>query len=583
LALFFRGVGGDKGLSIGPAAAQGYGHRLSWRQWLGMGQERLHLASRSPEQLLLPPQLAYFPEESLNRDLYFWLCAFLALHRPTPLSADPLQADLQRIAAAKTNTCRVLEHLPGLRPRYQRLATAFCALRPQRRLPPAELAVENYLCQSVLDPATQAIPTWHAPARYAPFLPVPLWGELHTLSASAATSPEGEHSPPAQESAREEIQTPAKRGAAQERHDPLILNRFDKSLASAEMVQVNRPGDDSDEEEARSALQEMDRLHFSRQQERCATRLRWELTLNTRCDHSPVQSGHFVYPEWDYQRQRYHADHCAVHTSIASEQGEEWSLSEEVQARIRAVRRQFEAFRVKPVRQHGQWDGEELDLEQVVRSQCDLLSSGAGSERIWSNRRILERDIALLLLVDVSLSTDSWVENRRVLDVEKEALSVLAHAIDACGDRFAIHTFSSRARHRVELAQVKGFQENMHPLIGQRIAALRPGYYTRIGAALRHATHLLRQEEARHPFLMLLSDGKPNDTDHYEGRHGVEDTRKAIQEARAQGISLFGITIDRQAKSYFPYMFGRGGFAIVHHPAQLSTILPRLYRQRLLR
>jgi nitric oxide reductase NorD protein len=100
-----------------------------------------------------------------------------------------------------------------------------------------------------------------------------------------------------------------------------------------------------------------------------------------------------------------------------------------------------------------------------------------------------------------------------------------------------------------------------------------------MGAALRHTCHLLSKRPERHRLLLLLSDGKPNDLDYYEGRYGIEDTRQAILEARKAGLAVFGITIDRKAQDYFPYLFGRGGYAIVGRPDRLSHILPIICQQ----
>ncbi len=181
--------------------------------------------------------------------------------------------------------------------------------------------------------------------------------------------------------------------------------------------------------------------------------------------------------------------------------------------------------------------------------------------------------------MDVSLSTDSWINERRVLEIEKEALIALAIGIAACRDRFSIHTFTSRKRQFVQITTIKDFDESFSSQTLRRITALRPGYYTRMGAALRHVSQLLAQQPERHRLIVLLTDGKPNDLDHYEGRYGVEDTRQAVMEARRQGLKLFGVTIDQHAQDYFPYLFGRGGYAIINRPERLIEVIPALYRQ----
>ncbi len=156
---------------------------------------------------------------------------------------------------------------------------------------------------------------------------------------------------------------------------------------------------------------------------------------------------------------------------------------------------------------------------------------------------------------------------------------VLAHGMAACGDSHSILTFTSRRRSWVRIETVKDFDEPMSQTVARRISALKPGYYTRIGAGIRHATAKLAERPNRQRLLLVLTDGKPNDIDHYEGRFGVEDTRRAVMEARRAGVTVFGVTVDREAQSYFPYLFGRGGYAIVGQVAKLPSALPAIYRQ----
>jgi nitric oxide reductase NorD protein len=163
--------------------------------------------------------------------------------------------------------------------------------------------------------------------------------------------------------------------------------------------------------------------------------------------------------------------------------------------------------------------------------------------------------------------------------VEKEALVALVGGLDACGDEHAAFTFTSRRRDAVWVRAVKEFDEPFGAPVSGRIGALKPGHYTRMGAALRHVTHRLVERPRAHRLLLLLTDGKPNDTDHYEGRYAVEDTRMAIREARRGGTKVFGITVDREARHYVPYLFGPGAYAIFPHISRLPSALPAIYRQ----
>jgi nitric oxide reductase NorD protein len=219
-----------------------------------------------------------------------------------------------------------------------------------------------------------------------------------------------------------------------------------------------------------------------------------------------------------------------------------------------------------------------LDLEALVRARVDQCANGMLSDRVYLKTRATARDLSVAVLMDVSLSTDAWIDNRRVLDVEKEALSVLLSGLNACGDENAVFTFTSRRRDWVRVQTVKDFDEPFGPRVLRRVAALKPGYYTRMGAAIRHLAKRLGERPHSKRLLLVLTDGKPNDIDHYEGRFGVEDSRQAIREARRQGLSVFGVTVDTEARDYFPTLFGRGHYAIIGDLSRLSRALPRLYQ-----
>lgn len=594
LAVFFRGTGGEPGLELAPASARGAGHRLRLRQRLGMLEERLTRAERTDELVLLPPRLDLLPEPELNRDLYLWLAAFLANARPAAAAADPLREDLARLWAAHLTTARVLRLFPGLLPVHRRLAGVVLELWPRRRLPPLERRVES-VARSLLgapspDPELWAAvvlggdpPTSLRPGTfYKPGLPVPLWGEVRP-GARLGTDDEDPGDPALQEG-EDDAEAPHRRGRRREldadrRRDPLtLINKGELLLLAADMVNVNRPDDEEDPEAARRAAEDMDELAIGSRDRKSASRLKIRLDLDSsEVDAAPVRAK-LAYPEWDHRRKAYLPDHCALVADAAPEEGELWEPDEPARRQIRRVRRQFEALRPRRELLRAQLDGHELDTDALVRSRTDLGAGGSGSDAIYVEARTRARDLAAVILVDASLSTDAWIEGRRVLDVEKQALTALAWGIEACGDPFAILTFTSRRR-QVRVGVVKAFDQPLGPAVRRRIAALRPGEYTRMGCALRHAAALLEARSERHRLLLLLSDGKPNDIDHYEGRYALEDTRKAVQEARRKGAAVFAVTVDRQAEGYVPYLFGRGGYARVAQIGSLPDALPRIYRQ----
>ena len=175
------------------------------------------------------------------------------------------------------------------------------------------------------------------------------------------------------------------------------------------------------------------------------------------------------------------------------------------------------------------------------------------------------------------MSTDAWVKDKRVIDHEKESLIILCEAMESLRDRYAIYGFSGKTRKRCSVFQIKGFDEPSGRMVKDRIGGLIPFHYTRMGPAVRHATSLLKKETARARLLFLISDGKPNDMDRYEGRYGIEDTRMAIKEAERTGIVPFCLTVDSHAHEYLPRLFGRGNYSVIAGADRLAQTLPDLY------
>jgi nitric oxide reductase NorD protein len=595
IAVMFRGLGGEPGVQIAGAKARKSGHRLGWRQRIGLGDETLDHPGRDGATVFLPERIAVFSDRELNAQLYRWLAVWFAVQPVAAVEeADPLRRDLLTLRRVAEIAALVVTRFPGLAKTYQRLAAATAAARPPRPLPRVEREVEAIVMAllGVGEPPKGALWTAvvgfgelpaKAPPGYRPMLPCPLWGDCWTREAvTSEDEAEDEQLSAAVEQAGPDVR---KRFAIRQhedkkaQRDPFILNRFEKILAMAEMVNVDRPSDDSNDDDARKAADDLDELAISRRKGKPASRLKFDLDLPPEAvDAARLDAGR-LYPEWNYRSGSYMADHCRVLTQDASECGEDWQPDEAMLRRVRQVRRQFEALRPRHELMRAQPDGHDLDLDALVRARCDLRAGSGSLERVHLAMRPQGHDLAVTLLVDVSLSTDAWVDGYRVLDVEKEALLVLAHGLAACGDHHSILTFTSRRRSWVRLETVKAFDEPMCAQVERRIGALKPGYYTRIGAAVRHAASELAGQPQRKKLLIILTDGKPNDVDHYEGRFAVEDTRKAVQEARRLGMAVFGVTIDAAAQSYFPTLFGRGGYAIVGNIKRLPMALPAIYRQ----
>ncbi|MEP6549576.1 MAG: VWA domain-containing protein [Gemmatimonadales bacterium] len=291
-----------------------------------------------------------------------------------------------------------------------------------------------------------------------------------------------------------------------------------------------------------------------------------------------------AYPEWDWRIAGYHERRAVVHEVTAPRGDAAWAndVLQRHAREVAAVRRQFERLRARRVRLLRQLDGDDLDLNAFVSAWANARAGSAADDRMYECVRPGRREAAISLLVDISGSTDSWIaDHRRVIDVEKEALVLTCEALDALDDRYNVLAFSGEGPRSVTVRSVKAFGERNGVVVRERIAGLEHDRYTRLGAAVRHATAALSREHARHRLLLVLSDGKPNDVDEYEGRYGVEDARQAVAEARLQGLSPFCLTVDREAPIYLPRIFGPGAYAVLRRAERLPAVLVDVVRQLL--
>lgn len=282
------------------------------------------------------------------------------------------------------------------------------------------------------------------------------------------------------------------------------------------------------------------------------------------------------YPEWDWQTGQYLLPGATVRLLPNLPGSQQWvnDTLDEHRSLLDQIKRRFEMLRARRVTRRRQLDGDEVDLQAYVDSYADYRAGGSLAEGLYQSRRCAERDLAITLLVDISGSTDGWISaNRRVIDVEREALLLVCFALEGLGEAYAVQAFSGEGADAVIVRNLKQFDEAFSNEVALRISALEPEHYTRAGAAIRHASNGLLQQTASHRLLLLLSDGKPNDKDDYEGRYGVEDMRQAVTEATLQGISTFCLTIDRQAANYLPKVFGAQQYALLSKPERLPTVL----------
>jgi nitric oxide reductase NorD protein len=322
----------------------------------------------------------------------------------------------------------------------------------------------------------------------------------------------------------------------------------------------------------------MDMISVSNDRKETSSSIKFDLDLPSE-EHDDLRLGPGIHlPEWDWRSQSYREAFCCLQPMLARDAAPA-ELPEALRRPAKLLQRQFSDLKPLKQWQRRQLDGDELDLDACLEREVQKRrGQGVIDQKLFRRCQHSQRDLACLVLADASLSTETYINNhQRVIDVARDGLQLLSEALQASRDPFALYAFSSRRRDHVRFHHLKGFDEAYTSTIRGRIQALEPGFYTRMGAAIRQATKLLEVRHEHQKILLLLTDGKPNDLDIYEGRYGVEDTRMAVQEAQKAGLTPFCVTIDDEASEYLPYVFGSNNYVVIRDPAQLPLQLPKLY------
>jgi hypothetical protein len=249
----------------------------------------------------------------------------------------------------------------------------------------------------------------------------------------------------------------------------------------------------------------------------------------------------YRYPEWDFRRASYKLDHCAV-----AEFDPPGALEEsdaEVTVRDLKLRRELARLGLSQERHRRQHEGEVLDLTALIELFVDQANGQAGDPRVYETKRRTAHDLGVLVLLDTTGSTGESTGGRRVFDEQRLLAGKLTAALDELGDRVAMYGFYSLGREAVRFLRVKGFDDRYDHAADRRLAALTPGGFTRLGAAIRHATFLVSKRAGTSQLLLVVvGDGLPYE-DGYENRYAQEDSRQALEEAVAQGVACACVSV----------------------------------------
>ncbi|MBT3473815.1 MAG: nitric oxide reductase activation protein [Gammaproteobacteria bacterium] len=288
------------------------------------------------------------------------------------------------------------------------------------------------------------------------------------------------------------------------------------------------------------------------------------------------EEGAFLYDEWDGPRLNYRKE-WTVLREMEAKMGDLHFVTETINKYHRLVgqlRKSFEALRSADLLLKRQQNGDNLDVDAVVDAMVDHQQGREMTDRLYLQNHRHDRSIAVMIMVDMSGSTKGWIN-----DAERESLVLLCEALETLDDRYAIYGFSGWTRKRCEVFPIKTFEQPYDDGVKQKIAGIEAQDYTRMGVAIRHLSKLLNEAEARTRLLITLSDGKPDDSDGYNGGYAIEDTRMALLEARRSGIHPFCITIDREGQEYLPHMYGPAGYTVVDAVDKLPLKVADIYRR----
>jgi len=577
VGMVFRALGGDVVKRVEAATGREYLTRKTFLQKISGDNQLVSLAWQDHESLRLPESLAVFPTTELNYDLYIWLSVLAANHSGqfTHWAKDNQQLVVE-----------VLEKFPSLHSRYNRLAQSFVELRADLSgMSEEEAQMERSIRQSILTPGSVSeFPVVNFAPKAVYLWLYPSASSDEVLQAQFDESALEEQEKEQQKSAKKtkNSRKEAERVESPDERNGMMIFRLESMFSWSEFSKLDRGSDDSDEddEDYERTIDDLDKITLAQQQEQQkSAQIKVDLDLPSASeDDIPIGDG-IKLPEWDYRKQVLLEDHCLLQPMLPRD-SKPAKLPVKLQKTAKTIQAQFEQLQSVRYWLKAQPQGEELDLAAWLDFHVESKTSATAEKGLFQSFRGNHRDLSCLLLADLSMSTDSHLDDdNRVIDVVKDSLLLFGEALQAVGDNFAMYGFSSVKRSNVRFTMLKNFKEKYNDDVRGRIQAIKPGFYTRMGAAIRQATKVIAEQNTSEKLLLILTDGKPNDIDHYEGRFGIEDTHQAIFEAKRLGIKPFCITIDVDAQDYLPYLFGSDGFTQILRPAQLPTRLPQLYHQ----
>ena len=552
LTIFYHLLGGEKGkdLTITDKRYVKTASRTLLEKISFLGNQ-FYLTWQDEKSIYLPASFAFFDKKEHNEMLYYWLVAMT-----TKVNVNSNNLIEQNSATQEYLTTRY----SGLDIFYT-YATNYLAQQFEQLSFIKSLDTKNN--EDLIND-----------------YPNPLWIYPSLHSRNSSSSSDEEELLPSNPD-KDKTDTLEMKKQANELDDTKETDGFlaflPESLMSIfEQVNVDRMEDDSFDENALYHAEDLDEITIGKKQANLSSRIKMDLDLlPDMTEIYPLGKGHLI-DEWDYRKNDYLINYVRIKPQVTMNVVP-IELPLRLKKTVRKVQEELDLLQLDRIKNDRLPYGDEINIDTWIEYTSHQNKS-MHHQKFYTTYEKKTRDISTLILADVSLSTEGGItQDVRIIDVIKDGLMVFSEALEKLNDKFAIYSFSSLQNKKVYFNIIKNFKDKYNNLIRGRIDSMQPYYYTRLGAAIRESAKILDKQQSSTKLLLIISDGKPNDEDRYDGRYGIEDTKKAIEELRKKGITPFCITVDLDAKEYLGYLFGRNGFAVVRDGQKLPKVIPDVY------
>lgn len=369
-----------------------------------------------------------------------------------------------------------------------------------------------------------------------------------------------------------------------QQEDYVLTHNFEKVETADEFNGVWRDFDGEDElEDHQDAIDELNMKFTVRIDDAAHSVYQADFVENTTISESAevdTKGFHLKYDEWNYSKRIYNKNFCKVYPVTQQNTDAAYYLSTIAKnaSTLNGLRKMLTNVNNKLQQQRRQIQGNEFDIDAIADLIADVYSQRTPSEHIYISNRKKEKDLSILLLLDISLSSDGYADGNRVIDVEKQVSILFGEILNEFNIDFSINCFYSKTRNYSSYLTLKDFDEEWSKA-KFKVGAIEPQGYTRIGAALRHSGAMLDKRKTKNKWVILISDGKPNDFDKYEGKYGINDVKQALRELHERQINSYALAIEAQAKYYLPQMFGQNNYQILTTPSELLHSMVKLYEK----